>query len=151
MRAPLMILSIAIILWFGSTSPASALEEWGKMTQETPEHIENLLRTASGLVVEVPIDGDGVEIVDLSRFGIALKQLGAQPHIREKLVQLRRFGGKNWGLYGMPRPPIKGYVNFSGFQPRFEGSSKRYTFEPPVFIPGPGYHRYFYPLASNAS
>lgn len=149
MHAPIKTLLLSSILFIGLNSQAFAFEEWVKMTPETPERIENLLGAASGLVVEVPVDADGVEIVDLSRFGIVVKRLNARHDVIESFVQLRRFGGKNWGLYGMPRPPIQGYVNFAGFQPRFEGSSKRYTFEPPVFIPGPGYHRYFYPLAQN--
>lgn len=150
MHAPLKTLLLSIFVWIGLSTQAFAREEWVKMTHETQTRIENLLKVASGLVVEVPIDSDGVEIVDLSRFGIVLKRLNARGDVTESLVQLRRFGGKSWGLYGMPRPPIQGYVNFSGFQPRFEGSSKRYIFELPVFTPGPGYHRYFYPLTPNA-
>ncbi len=148
MRAPRLTLTILLFLLLGTAAPAWALEEWAKMTQETPERIEALLQSAAGLVVEVPVDDDGVEIVDLSRFGVQLK--GTAESLTS-LVQLRRFGGQGWGLYGMPRPPIRGYVNFSSFQPRFDGASRRYIFEPPVFIPGPGYHRYFYPLAAGQS
>lgn len=145
MRAPRLTLSIFLFLLLAINAPALAHDEWVKVTQETPERVESLLQNATGLVVEVPVDADGVEIVDLSRFGLQLK--GSLENL-PSLVQLRRFGGQGWGLYGMPRPPIQGYVNFSGFQPRFEGVARRYTFEPPVFIPGPGYHRYFYPMAA---